>query len=178
MEMKFSKIGELIRQERKAQGLTIKNFAKLIGVSTTTIQRIETGAKSPTIDILAEISAVCRKPIDEFIQGERNDYYQIDKKSQKIIQKKDYEINVIFPYGLISRDIGVNYFKGKAGAYVEPLQIKGFDWVYIIKGSCIFKHNGHSHKLKKGDAIYYDSQKPQSLKILTDLESIRISMRM
>ena len=175
--MNLKNVGEKIRQERRIQGLTIKNFAKLVGASTTTIQRIETGAKSPTIDILAEISAVFRKPIDDFIQEEKNSFYKIDAKHQKEIHKKDSDIKVVFPFGLISRDIGVNYFKGKTGAYVEPLKIKGYDWVYILKGSCIFNHDGHSHKLKKGDAIYYDAQKPHSLKILATLESIRISVR-
>lgn len=175
--MNLKNVGGKIRQERKAQGLTIKNFAKLIGASTTNVQRIETGAKSPTIDILAEISAVFRKPIDEFIQEEKSSFYKIDAKRQKEIHREDYDIKIVFPFGLISRDIGANYFKAKSGAYVEPLKINGYDWVYIIRGSCIFNHDGQSHKLKKGDAIYYDARKPHSLKALTTLESIRISVR-
>lgn len=176
--MKYSNVGELIRQERKTQGFTIKKLAKLIGTSATTIQRIETGDKSPTLDILGEISVVFRRPIEDFIQEEKNSFYKIDRKLQKQIHNEDYDIKVIFPFGLISRNIGVNFFLGKPGAYVEPLKSKGYDWVYILKGSCIFEHDGHSYKLNEGDAISYDAQKPHSLKILSALESIRISVRM
>ena len=90
--MNLKNVGEKIRLERKVQGLTIKNFAKLIGASTTTVQRIETGAKSPSIDILAEISAVFRKPIDDFIQEEKKSFYKIDSKRQKEIHQKNSDI--------------------------------------------------------------------------------------
>ena len=171
-------IGAKIRKERKAHGLTLTRFAKLLHTSTAMLQRIETGAKSPSVELLLEISAICRKPLDEFIQTERLGFYKTNPANRKTIRKKGYEITVLFPFGLISRDISVNYFKGKAGALVRPHQIKGYDWIYLISGSCVFIHDGVSHELSQGDAIYYNSQKPHSLRMLTDLESIRISTRM
>jgi transcriptional regulator with XRE-family HTH domain len=175
--MMKKEIGARIRNERKAHGITLTQFAKLIGTSTAMLQRIETGAKSPSIELLLEISAVCRKPLDEFIQQERLGFYRTDRAKRKTIKKKTYEVTVLYPFGLISRDISVNHFKSKAGALVKPHQIKGYDWIYIISGSCVFMHDGVSHELSQGDAIYYNSQKPHSLRILSDLESIRISTR-
>jgi transcriptional regulator with XRE-family HTH domain len=176
--MMRKEIGARIRKERKAHGLTLNRFAKLLGTSTAMLQRIETGAKSPSIELLLEISAICRKSLDEFIQTERLGFYKTNRANRKTIRKKGYEIALLFPFGLISRDISVNYFKGKAGSLVRPHQIKGYDWIYIIAGSCVFIHDGVSHELSQGDAIYYNSQKPHSLRMLTDLESVRISTRM
>jgi transcriptional regulator with XRE-family HTH domain len=175
--MMRKELGARIRKLRKVHGLTLTQFAKLIGTSTAMLQRIETGAKSPSIELLLEISAVCRKPLDEFIQQERLSFYKTDSAKRKTIKKKAHEITVLFPFGLISRDISVNYFKSKAGALVKPHQIKGYDWIYIVRGSCVFMHDGVSHELSQGDAVYYDSQKPHSLRMVTDLESIRISTR-
>ena len=39
-------LGNRIRLERKALGLTLQNFAELVGTSSSMLQRVETGAKS------------------------------------------------------------------------------------------------------------------------------------
>ena len=58
-------LGNRIRFERKALGLTLQNFADLIGNCSSMLQRVETGAKSPSIELLVEIVNICRKPIDD-----------------------------------------------------------------------------------------------------------------
>lgn len=170
-------LGSKIRRERKALGLSLVEFADLLKTSKATLQRVETGAKSPSIALLTEISQVCRKPIDTFIHDEPRDFYRIDPAEQKSIGTRDSEIKIICPYGLISRDIVVNYFKGKPGAHVEPHQDEGYEWIYVLKGSCIVEYENKVFRFKRGDAFFYDARKIHSYKILTPFESIRISVR-
>lgn len=173
----MSDLGAKIRRERKALGLTLKEFADLVRTSKATLQRVETGAKSPTIALLTEISHICRKPIDTFIHEVLRDFYEIDAAEQKSIVTKGSEIKIICPYGLISRDIVVNYFKGKPGAHVEPHQDEGYEWIYVLRGSCIVEYETKVFRFKRGDAFFYDARKTHSYKILTLFESIRISVR-
>jgi len=58
-------------------------------------------------------------------------------------------------------------------ALVKPQIQKGYCWVYILKGSCIFERDGVAHRLKKGDSFYYDAERPHHLKLLSNLESMR-----
>jgi transcriptional regulator with XRE-family HTH domain len=175
MEMK--NIGSKIRKERKSLGLTLEKFGELVGTSKATLQRVETGAKSPSIALLSEIATVCRRRIDDFIQEEPAGFYKLDETKQKSIHLGDYEVRIIAPFGLISKDIVVNHFKGKAGALVKPHRENGHAWVYITKGSCVFEHDGIPHRLKKGDIVYYDARRATTLRVLTPLESIRITVR-
>jgi transcriptional regulator with XRE-family HTH domain len=170
-------LAQKIREERKALGLTLEQFAKLVGTSNSMLQRVETATKSPSVSLLMEISNICRKPIDYFFNEEPIGFRKFDPKEQKIIYSDDFNVTILCPYGLISRDAIVSHFKGKAGAVVIPPNQSGYCWVYIIKGTCIFEHDGVPHDLQEGDSIYYDSKKPHVLKILTPLESIRITMR-
>ena len=171
-------LGAKIREERKALGLTLDHFADLLGTSRSMLQRVETGAKSPTIDQLVEIANICRKPIDEFFSEKPQGFKKFSHSEQKIIRTDNYDVSIICPYGLISNDVVVSYFRGKAGAVVTPQRQKGYYyWVYITKGTCLFELEGLSHKLKKGDAIYYDAEKRHTLKITSPLESIRITIR-
>jgi transcriptional regulator with XRE-family HTH domain len=173
----MGKLGSKIRAERKALGLNIREFATLVGTSKATLQRVETGAKSPSIALLHEISHVCRKPIDTFIHDTHRGFVRIDEENQKKITTKSSDIRIICPYGLISSDIVVNYYRGKPGAHVETHEDEGYEWVYILKGSCIVEYDNAEHRFKKGDALFYDARKPHSYKILTPFESIRISVR-
>ena len=175
--MDIRSVGVRVRRERKALGLTLKKFAELVGTSKAMLQRVETGAKSPSIALLAEIATVCRRRIDDFIHEEPAGFFKLDDRKQRAINVGDYEVRIISPFGLISRDMVVNHFKAKAGSFVRPHRENGHAWVYILKGSCVFEHDGVPHKLKKGDVIYYDSSRPNTLRMLTPLESIRITVR-
>ena len=175
--METASLGSRIRKERKGLGLTLEKFAALVGTSKAMLQRVETGAKSPSIALLAEIATVCRRRIDDFIHDEPAGFYKLDEAKQKSIHLGDYEVRIIAPFGLISKDIVANQFKAKAGALVKPQRENGHAWVYITKGRCVFEHDGVSHRLKKGDIIYYDARKPTTLRVLTALESIRITVR-
>lgn len=173
--MKF--FGSKIREERKALGLSIDQFANLVGTNKSMIQRVETGAKSPTIDLLMEIANVSRKPITEFLGDEPAQFVKYDLETQKKIRAKDHEVIIIGPYGLISSNIIINFFRAKTGAVVKPQLHKGRCWVFITKGACIFEHGGTAHELKAGDTICYDASKSQTLTILSNLESVRITVR-
>lgn len=175
--METGNLGFRIRKERKALGLTLEQFARLVGTSKAMLQRVETGAKSPSVALLAEIATVCRRRVDDFIHEEPAGFTKLDESKQKAIRLGDYEVRIIAPFGLISKDIVVNHFKAKAGALVKPLKENGHAWVCITKGSCVFEHDGVPHRLKRGDIIYYDARRPSTLKVLTALESIRITVR-
>ena len=170
-------LGDKIRSERQLLGLSLERFAKQIGASKATLQRIETGAKSPSVELLEEISHVCRKPIHEFLTDNGGDFLQQNSSTLRKIIGEDFVITILSPYGQISSNILVNYYKGKAGAGINPTQDKAYHWVYILKGACIFEYEGNSYRLKKGDLIYYDARKTFSFKVLQDLENIRIAIR-
>jgi len=66
----MEKIGRRIRAERKARGFSLKELAEKCGVSTMTLQRIETGKTSPSVAVLAQIAHYLSQPIDFFIKEE------------------------------------------------------------------------------------------------------------
>ena len=71
-------LGNRIRFERKAFGLTLQNFADHIGTSSSMLQRVETGAKSLSVELLVEIENVCRKPIDDLLKQQLKGIKKLD----------------------------------------------------------------------------------------------------
>lgn len=52
-----SQIGDLIRQTRKAKGLTQAEFAELLGVTKSTVSGLESDRSSPSVQTLEKIAS-------------------------------------------------------------------------------------------------------------------------
>jgi transcriptional regulator with XRE-family HTH domain len=59
-----SSLSERIKELRKNMGLTQKEFAELINVSTVSVSSYETEAKSPSLDMVINIAQKCNVSID------------------------------------------------------------------------------------------------------------------
>jgi len=173
----MDQLGRRIRKERKASGLTLEALAKIVGSSRATLQRIETGVKSPSVALLSQISNVLRKPIDELIREERKAFYRLEDSARKVIETSDFSMSTICPFGLLSRDIVINHFVAEEGAVVKPHTDKGYEWVYLLEGTCVFDYDGTRHELGKADAVFYDARKPHSVFVTSHLESIDLFLR-
>ena len=60
-------VGNRVRTLRKNAKLTMKQLADLVGVSNTTIHRIETGQQSPSVALLSLIAQNLGHPITRFL---------------------------------------------------------------------------------------------------------------
>jgi len=65
-------IGDRIRTARMLSKLTLKDLAKEINTSYTTLSRIEKGIKPVTIEQLIKICEHTNKPLNYFIQEGNN----------------------------------------------------------------------------------------------------------
>jgi hypothetical protein len=113
----------------------------------------------------------------DFIQEEYEGILRLNASRQKKVVGDDFEVSIFCPYGVISRDMVINYYRGKASAHIKPIQDRGYHWVYVISGSCLFEHDGRQFTFKTGDSIYYDARKTFWFRVIEDLESIRLSVR-
>ena len=90
--MDQKKIGNLISNKRKEKNLTQQQLGNLLGVSSKTISKWETGTGLPDITFLKEISKNLDITIDELLDGKVKD------NNKEIIEQKvkKQKINIIF----------------------------------------------------------------------------------
>ncbi len=141
------------------------------------LQRVETGAKSPSVDLMIDICNICRKSIDYFLKETPTGFRKFQPAQRKHIHTEQFDVTILCPYGIISRDTVVCCFEGKTGARITFQNQSGYCWAYIIRGECEFEYDGVPHRLKAGDSVYYDAETPHCLKIFSDLKSIRITIK-
>ncbi|MBU1262554.1 helix-turn-helix transcriptional regulator [bacterium] len=79
MEELLKRLGNGIRQKRKAEGLSQEDLAKRVSVHPTHLSRIERGKTNPTIVILARISEELGLEIDQWLKVEKKEGIVLDE---------------------------------------------------------------------------------------------------
>ena len=156
-------IGAKIRMERKAKGLSLKVLAEKCGVSTMTLQRIETGSTSPSVAVLAQIAHHLLRPIHFFITDEHPKIQVLKREDHQVVAAPNMTLTIIAPVGLIDENVFVNVGEAKQGRFIDSHTEDGYSFVYMLKGKALFEYEGVKHELKQGDALYYNASYPHSV---------------
>jgi len=156
-------IGAKIRTERKARGLSLKVLAEKCGVSTMTLQRIETGNTSPSVAVLAQIAHHLLRPIHFFITDGHPKIQVLKRENHQIVATPNMKLTIVAPVGLIDEKVFVNIGEAKRGRFIDSHTEDGYSFVYILKGKALFEYEGVKYDLKPGDALYYNASYPHSV---------------
>jgi transcriptional regulator with XRE-family HTH domain len=165
MPMKVEEIGKKIRIERRKNGLTLEQLARKVGISSITLQRIETGKSSPSVITLSEIASAIKKPIVAFFEERGTPLIQIKRKNQRSVSSSNFKGVLIGPRRMITDNIVVIYGELKKGKGLDPHTNPGVEWVYHTEGTCEFTLNGPSFILEAGDSISYNARMEHSVRL-------------
>jgi quercetin dioxygenase-like cupin family protein/DNA-binding Xre family transcriptional regulator len=152
-------VGERIREIRTKLGLSIRGLAAKVGISYLTMQRIETDKLSPSVVLLAQISACLNYPIADFLLEKEQSVIYIKAENQNILKTKKMELTVVARKGIVNENISIVHGKAKKGQLVGRHTHPGFELAYVLKGRSLHKQGGVTRELKEGDLIFFDASK-------------------
>ncbi len=163
----MAELGLRIRSERKALGLSLKELAERAGISTMTLQRIETGKTSPSVSVLAEIASHLRQSVVYFIEESNPKFLIVKAEEQQVIHSSGMRLKVIAAKGVIDENVLVNLGEAnREGTFIDSHVEDGRSFAYMLEGTAIIEHDGIEYLLNEGDAIYYDARYPHSVRSL------------
>ena len=168
------KIGNKIRMERKARGLSIRALAEKVGVNAMTLQRIETNKTSPSVAILSQIAQYLLQPIDFFIKEENPNISIAKGGNHQAVETDNMRLTMIAPLGFIEDNILINVLESNGGSLIDSHTEEGYSFAYILEGTAIFKHEGVEYRLEQGDTLYYNASFPHSVMAVGKFKSINI----
>lgn len=81
-------IGERIRILRKKQQKTQHYFADMLYISPSYLALIESGKRTPTLEVLIQIARLCDTSVDYLLFGENShEYSQIHQKVERLLNE-------------------------------------------------------------------------------------------
>lgn len=172
--MPGKRLGEKIREDRKGLGWTLKDLASKVGISITTLQRIETSVISPSVDLMVKIASKLRKPVNSYILDKKPTCTIIKSKEFKVFKEKGKTLRWAMAREILPLDLSLFHLAVKEGATTEPSLKEGYEGGIVLKGNVKIEQEGETLELSQGDAYLLDTRYPYSEEFFEETEIVGI----
>ena len=150
-------VGPRLRLLRQRSGATLAELSATTGISVSTLSRLESGRRKPTLELLLPLSRVHRVPLDELVGA--------PSTADPRLHPKPIERNGMTMWPLTRRPGGVQAYRalippgGRAG---EPEQKshEGYEWMYVLSGRLRLLLGEHDLVLAPGEVVEFDTHVP------------------
>ncbi|TVT42302.1 helix-turn-helix domain-containing protein [Amycolatopsis rhizosphaerae] len=149
-------VGPHLRALRKQNGVTLAGLSELTGISVSTLSRLESGTRKPTLELLLPLAKAYRVPLDELVGAPPTGDPRLHPRPIKRYGQ------TIIP--LTRRPGGVQAFKhvipaGQPGE-PKPQTHDGYEWLYVLNGRLRLLLGEHDLVLKAGEVAEFDTRVP------------------
>lgn len=160
----LSAVGPRLRDVRQRRGRTLADVAEETGISVSTLSRLESGGRRPSLDLLLPLATAYRVQLDELVGAPQTAdprvhprpvtrhgriYIPLTPNAPGI-----QAIKMILP-GL-SRDLD-------AQTWPELRVHTGYEWVYVLSGTLRLALEDTVTLLGPGEAAEFDTRVPHSV---------------
>ncbi len=154
-------VGPRLRALRKQRGATLEHLADSTGISVSTLSRLESGQRRPTLELLLPLARAHRVPLDELVGAPAT--------GDPRIHPRPVTRNGTTWVPLSRNAGGVNVFKQLVPAHQHPaehLQLRaheGYEWLYVIAGALRLVLGERDFVLHAGEAAEFDTRVPHGI---------------
>lgn len=153
-------VGPRLRALRRHRGITLAELATTTGVSQSTLSRLESGRRRPTLELLLPLARTYGVPLDDLVGAPRTG-------DPRIHLTPIHRFGMTF-VPLSRRPGGVQAFKmiipARPGSQVpDPKTHDGFEWLYVLNGNLRLILGERDLTLRPGEAAEFDTSLPHWL---------------
>lgn len=151
----IEQIAPRLRRARDRKGVSLADLARATGISTSTLSRLESGQRKPSLELLLPITAALGVPLDEIVAAPRI----VDPRIPQ--QPTEKGGRVLVP---LSRHQGEpRAYKLIIPAHDEEPHLRthdGHEWLYVLRGRLRIQLGEHDFAMGPGEAAEFDCQIP------------------
>jgi transcriptional regulator with XRE-family HTH domain/uncharacterized RmlC-like cupin family protein len=183
LEPGYREMGDRLRAERRAHGLSLRELADRLGVSPSLISQVETGRAQPSVSTLYAIAAELSVSLDELLFAGRPDIAPRGSRPERArdpelpppVQRAGDRKRIRLASGVVwdrlttSSEPGVEFLYvtyevgGASGPEDAFQRHQGHEWGYVVSGTLHVTIGFEEYVLGPGDSISIDSMVPHRL---------------
>lgn len=155
----LDRVGPHLRALRQARRRTLAEIAATTGISVSTLSRLESGARRPTLELLLPLAKAYGVTLDELVDAPPTGDPRVHLRPTR-----QFGMTVI---PLTRRADGIQAIKVvvpglRTGRRPEPeLQShEGYEWLYVLDGRLRLVLAEHDLVLTSGEAAEFDTRTP------------------
>ncbi|GAA0494671.1 helix-turn-helix domain-containing protein [Streptomyces sp. NPDC046215] len=148
-------VGPRLRRLRTRRGVTLAGLAEATGISKSTLSRLESGQRRPSLELLLPIAQAHQVPLDELVGAPDTADPRVHLAPRQVHGK------TVVP--LSSRPGPLQALKvtipGTRQA-PDPRVHEGYEWLYVLSGRLRLLLGDHDLVLGPGEVAEFDTRLP------------------
>ena len=160
-------VGPRLRELRQRRETTLAALAETTGISVSTLSRLESGQRRPTLELLLPLARAYGVQLDDLVGGPRTGDPRVHLRP---VRRGDM---TMIP--LTRRPGGVQAYKliiPVRRSAPEPQVHEGYEWLYVLDGRLRLVLGDQDLVLRPGEAAEFDTRIPHWFGSLGDLEGL------
>jgi transcriptional regulator with XRE-family HTH domain len=151
----LSAVGPRLRALRRQQDITLSALAESTGISVSTLSRLESGQRKPTLELLLPLAQAYGVPLDDLAGGPATGDPRVHLRP---VRRGDMTI-----VPLTRRPGGIQAYKmviPVRRSTPDPRVHEGYEWLYVLNGELRLILGDHDVVLRPGEAAEFDTRVP------------------
>ncbi|MFK0023120.1 helix-turn-helix domain-containing protein [Streptomyces sp. NPDC090798] len=151
----LAEVGPRLRRIRKERGATLAGLSEATGISVSTLSRLESGLRKPSLELLLPIAQAHEVPLDELVGAPPVRDPRV--RAQPIVRGGRTH------WPLTRQPGGLQAYKvlePQRKLEPEPRTHEGYEWLYVMSGRLRLVLADHDVVLGPGEAAEFDTRVP------------------
>ncbi|MEU2929179.1 XRE family transcriptional regulator [Streptomyces sp. NPDC007251] len=148
-------VGPRLRRIRKEREVTLAALSEATGISVSTLSRLESGLRRPSLELLLPIAQAHQVPLDELVGA--------PPVGDPRVRSKPIVHGGRTHWPLTRQPGGLQAFKvlePQRRLEPEPRTHEGYEWLYVLSGRLRLVLGEHDVVLAAGEAAEFDTRVP------------------
>jgi transcriptional regulator with XRE-family HTH domain len=151
----LDQVGARLRRLRTRRRLTLTEVAGTTGISKSTLSRLESGQRRPTLELLLALSLAYRVPLDDLVGAPEVGDPRLRLKAGQVKGR------TVIP---LSRQLDAmqawKIVVPTSKNIPEPRAHDGYEWIYVLSGHLRLVLGREDWILGPGDVVEFDTDEP------------------
>ncbi|MET7294701.1 XRE family transcriptional regulator [Streptomyces griseoloalbus] len=151
----LAEVGPRLRRIRKEREVTLAALSEATGISVSTLSRLESGLRKPSLELLLPIAQAHQVPLDELVGA--------PPVGDPRVRSEPIQRYGRTHWPLTRQPGGLQAFKvlePQREPAPEPRVHEGYEWLYVLSGKLRLVLGDHDVVLVAGEAAEFDTRVP------------------
>ena len=155
IETELSQIPPRLRHARQKKNITLEDLAKSTGISKSTLSRLESGQRKPSLELLLPVVAALAISLDDIVSSPRIDDPRVPQRPTRT-------------EGRTLTRLSQPHSEPQAFKIIIPATERapvlrthdGYEWIYVLEGRLRLVLGEHDIVMGPGEAAEFDTKNP------------------
>jgi transcriptional regulator with XRE-family HTH domain len=151
----LAEVGSRLKRARTHRGVTLTELAAETGISKSTLSRLESGQRKPSLELLLSIAEAHQVPLDELVGA------PVVHDPRILPKPRVRNGRMVIP--LTGKGGGLHAWKVIVPPERTPPELRtheGYEWLYVLSGHMRLIVGDHDITMAAGEATEFDTGRP------------------